>query len=229
MKYLLYSTIALLSLTSANVAAQSSVQPVDLSLVTKSFTISQKLSQKAISFLTSTSLLAVADIKPVFSIENCTAIQFKFAQILQKNVENITDLSLFGFIEEWWGTRYRYGGTTKRGIDCSAFTGLLFKEVYGRLMPRTARTQYAACDKLKKEDIIEGDLVFFNTTGGISHVGVYLGEGYFVHSCSSKGVYINNLEESYYKNRFISGGRPKDILPMDEDNSLFLDECIEAS
>jgi len=55
--------------------------------------------------------------------------------------------------------------------------------------------------------MLEGDLVFFNTRGGVSHVGVYLGDGYFVHSSSSAGVTINSLNESYYSRKFIGGGR----------------------
>lgn len=226
MKYLLYSTIALLSLTSNQANAQQSVEPIDLSIVTKSLALSQKISQKALSILNTTSFFKNATSKPIFSIENCTAIQFKFSQILETDVESITNLTLFSFIEDWWGTRYRYGGTTKRGIDCSAFTGLLLKEVFGKLVPRTAREQYADCEKLGREELQEGDLVFFNTTGGVSHVGVYLTDGFFAHSCSSKGVSINNLEEAYYKKRFIKGGRPtdieisaEDIIVPDEDNS----------
>ncbi len=226
MKYFLYSTIALLSLTSNQANAQQSVEPIDLSIVTKSLAVSQKISQKALSILNTTSFFKNATSKPIFSIENCTAIQFKFSQILETDVESITNLTLFSFIEDWWGTRYRYGGTTKRGIDCSAFTGFLLKEVYGKLMPRTARAQYAECEKLTRDELQEGDLVFFNTTGGVSHVGVYLADGFFAHSCSSKGVTINNLEESYYKSRFLKGGRPTetetttdDIVVPDEDNS----------
>ena len=81
--------------------------------------------------------------------------------------------------------------------------------VFGFALPRTAREQYKKCRKLAKSELAEGDLVFFNTRGGVSHVGVYLGDGNFVHSASSKGVNINNLGDSYYKNRFIGGGRPE--------------------
>lgn len=223
MRYLLYSTIALLSLTSNQLNAQSISDPVDLSIVTKSLTISQRLSQSAMNILGTTIVFNFTKAKPIFSIENCSAIQFKFSQLLQTNVENITNLSLFGFIDEWWATRYRYGGTTKRGIDCSAFTGLLLREVYGRLMPRTAREQYAACEKLDESELQEGDLVFFNTTGGVSHVGIYLSDGFFAHSCSSKGVSINNLQETYYKSRFIKGGRP--ALEKIIDNNVDSENC----
>jgi cell wall-associated NlpC family hydrolase len=139
--------------------------------------------------------------------ELCTALHFKFAQLLDTDVESITNEPLFAFIEDWWGTRYRYGGTTKRGVDCSAYMGHIFENIYGFKLPRTARMQYAASVKVNYHDLQEGDLVFFNTRGGVSHVGMYLANGYFTHSSSSKGVTINNLSETYYNARFIGGGR----------------------
>lgn len=141
------------------------------------------------------------------AIERCSSLQFKYALLLDIEVESITNSALFSFVEDWWGTRYRYGGKTKSGIDCSAFTGTLMSFVFGFALPRTARDQYAACDKIQKEDLKEGDLVFFNTRGGISHVGVYLANGYFTHSSTHGGVTISSLDDNYYSKRFISGGR----------------------
>lgn len=141
------------------------------------------------------------------SIEKISSIQFKYAQLLNRNVEEITNTSLYNFIEEWWETRYRYGGSTKSGIDCSAFTGLLIATVYSVKLPRTAREQYSQSEKVSKEDMQEGDLAFFNTRGGVSHVGVYLGDGYFVHASTNNGVIISRLDDPYYESRFIGGGR----------------------
>jgi hypothetical protein len=141
------------------------------------------------------------------SIESCTPLQFKFAQLMNVDVESIASLCLFEFIDEWWGTRYWFGGRSKRGIDCSALTGALLYQVYGIIVPRTARAQYAMAEKLNRDELKEGDLVFFNTRGGVSHVGVYLGNGYFTHASTQGGVTINSLDESYYSARFIGGGR----------------------
>ncbi|CAN5754981.1 hypothetical protein BH11BAC4_BH11BAC4_14020 [soil metagenome] len=142
------------------------------------------------------------------NIENISSVQFKYAQLLNRNVEFLKNISLYRFIDEWWGIKYRYGGSTKKGIDCSAFTGLLIGSVFGIKLPRTAREQYGETEKLDKEDMREGDLVFFNTRGGVSHVGVYLGDSYFVHASTNNGVMISSLDDSYYASRFISGGRP---------------------
>ena len=145
--------------------------------------------------------------KVLTGIEFATSLHFKYAQLLNRNVEFIMNTSLFSFIDEWWATRYRYGGTSKKGIDCSAFTSLLVSTVFAVKLPRTAREQYQECEKLNREELEEGDLVFFNTRGGISHVGVYLGDNYFVHASTNNGVTINTLDETYYNRRFIGGGR----------------------
>ncbi len=141
------------------------------------------------------------------SIEYLTSINFKYGQILNTEVEFLKNISLYTFIEEWWNTRYLYGGESKSGVDCSGFTGALIKSVFGIKLPRTAREQYEKCDKISPFEMTEGDLVFFNTRGGVSHVGVYLSNDYFVHSSTSQGVTISNLNEDYYKKRFIGSGR----------------------
>ncbi len=143
----------------------------------------------------------------VFSIEACSSLQFKYAMMMDRDVESISNLSLYHFIEEWWGTRYRYGGTDKKGIDCSAFVGELVQNVYGVTLPRVAKDQFKVCEKIANEDLNEGDLLFFNTRGGVSHVGFYLGDNYFVHSSVNGGVTISSLTDDYYSRKFISGGR----------------------
>ncbi|MEP7166118.1 MAG: C40 family peptidase [Ferruginibacter sp.] len=146
------------------------------------------------------------------AIENISSLQFKYAQLLNRNVEDLKNLSMYSFIDEWWETRYHYGGTSKSGIDCSAFTGMLMNKVFDIKLPRTAREQYISSSKEDKETLLEGDLVFFNTGRGVSHVGVYLGDGYFVHASRNNGVSISNLDEPYYNDRFLGGGR---VIGMD--------------
>jgi hypothetical protein len=139
-------------------------------------------------------------------IEALSPLQYKYAMMMGVDVESLKNISLLSFIDDWFGTRYRWGGTTKRGIDCSALTGALLLAVYGFNMPRTAREQYEATEHIDKDDLKEGDLVFFNTRGGVSHVGVYLENDYFVEA-SSHGVKISSLDDHYYARRFICGGR----------------------
>jgi NlpC/P60 family len=141
------------------------------------------------------------------SIEACSSLQFKYAMMMNRDVESISNVPLYNYINEWWGTRYRYGGTDKNGIDCSAFVGGLVHNVYGITLPRIAKDQFKACEKIANEDLKEGDLLFFNTRGGVSHVGFYLGDNYFVHSSVNGGVTISSLTDNYYSRKFISGGR----------------------
>ena len=141
------------------------------------------------------------------NIELCTSRNFKFGQVLNIEVEKLTNDSLYQFIEKWLGTPYHFGGTSNRGIDCSGFTGMLHRTVFKSVLPRMAKDQYGASKKIERSEMKEGDLVFFNTRGGVSHVGVYLHNGYFVHASTKNGVVINSLNEGYYKQRFIGAGR----------------------
>jgi cell wall-associated NlpC family hydrolase len=127
--------------------------------------------------------------------------------MLNVAVEELTNYRLLEFIEEWYGTRYVYGGSTKRGIDCSAFSGTLQATVFGRTLPRIAQDQFLYSERISRTRLREGDLVFFNTIGGISHVGVYLKNNKFIHASSSHGVTISDLNDTYYSKRFIAAGR----------------------
>ena len=151
--------------------------------------------------------ISTSSLVPHIPIENLGSWQFKFALLLNREVESITCKKLFSLIDEWMGTRYHYGGQTKSGIDCSAFSGVIYKQLYQIDLPRSAKKQYAVCSKLLRSNLEPGDLLFFNTRGGVSHVGFYLGDDYFVHASVKQGVVISSLREDYYSARFISGGR----------------------
>lgn len=128
------------------------------------------------------------------------------------------DPSLFSFVTDWLGTRYRFGGVTKSGIDCSAFTKTLYKLVFNTEIPRTAESQWRVVKtkgkEVDKKDLETGDLVFFRTrTATTWHVGVYLDSGYFVHSSNKKqGVIISNLDENKYKSNYLTAGKPIDTI-----------------
>jgi hypothetical protein len=140
-------------------------------------------------------------------IERCNDLQFKYGILLDAQVETITNERLISFLEEWYGIPYKYGGSGKTGIDCSAFTSLFMDSVYSIDLPRTCRDQYAGVMKIKKRQLTQGDLVFFNTRGGISHVGIFLGNNKFVHASTSNGVMISDLDDLYFKKRYIGSVR----------------------
>jgi len=140
------------------------------------------------------------------TVESSSSLQMKYAVLMNTEVEAIQNIELFKKIDEWWGTKYCLGGTTSKCIDCSAFMQILVASVYGISLPRTAKDQYGFSSRVSRTQIKEGDLVFFNTRGGVSHVGLYLQNNKFVHA-STNGVTISDLYDPYYLRRFIGVGR----------------------
>ena len=141
------------------------------------------------------------------SLEKASEVQLKYAIILNTEVEQLEDNRLLSSVDEWYGTRYRYGGTTKSGIDCSAFVQTIYLSAFAVSLPRTARDQYRYSRIISATEMKTGDLVFFNTTGGISHVGIYLQNNKFVHSSAAYGVTVSDMFDPYYLKRFIGIGR----------------------
>lgn len=140
--------------------------------------------------------------------ENSHRLQFKYAIPVDVPVEALTNLPFLQYMDNWYGVPYRYGGSGRDGIDCSAFSSGLLISVFGITIPRTVKEQYQDSRRINnKSDLQEGDLVFFNTSGGISHVGVYLINSKFVHASTTNGVTINDLNEEYYKRKYIGAGR----------------------
>ncbi|MBV8372646.1 MAG: C40 family peptidase [Candidatus Eremiobacteraeota bacterium] len=103
------------------------------------------------------------------------------------------------------GTPYVFGGTSTSGFDCSGFVQHVFA-LLGVGLPRTADAQYDA-GKPAVGGPRAGDLVFFDTYGGVSHVGIYLGHGEFVHASSSHGVMVSKLSEAYWAARYVGAKR----------------------
>jgi hypothetical protein len=149
----------------------------------------------------------IANLEENPGIESANSLQIKYAILLNLPVETTFNIRMLEFIEEWYGTPYRYGGTSKKGVDCSAFVNFFMSAVYGLDIPRNSKEQYDAAKKIKKKQLEEGDLVFFNTRRGISHVGVYIGNNKFVHASTSNGVIISDLDDDYFSRRYIGSGR----------------------
>ena len=149
------------------------------------------------------------------SLELYTFTQFKYAIKMDVPVETLQNVNLYNAIDQWLGTRYRMGGTTQRGIDCSAFVQTIMLGVFALQLPRTAREQFDVSSWVPLTNIKEGDLLFFNTIGGVSHVGLYLHNHKFVHSSSSGGVMISDLTDSYWSSKLICAGRVlQSIIPQ---------------
>lgn len=111
------------------------------------------------------------------------------------------------------GIRYKYGGTTpESGLDCSGLVRFVFKEAWGKNLPRTAQEISQVGEKIDTKDLQPGDLVFYNTLKrSFSHVGIYLGDNKFIHSPSGGGeVRVESMDVGYWKARFNGARRISD-------------------
>ena len=117
-------------------------------------------------------------------------------------------------------------------FDCSSFTKYCYKQA-GFTLPRTAAAQYSATDRVAGADLETADLVFFSGTmsrTGITHVGIYIGGGKFIHNSGRKDdVKISELTESYYKEHFAGGGRVTGASSVDDGSDSVLNDAIEYS
>ena len=123
-----------------------------------------------------------------------------------------SDTSLNNFIYHWLGKPYKLGGTTERGIDCSQFNKRLYKDVYNLDLQNVCYKQYIQTQRIKRDSLIVGDLVFFRSTQSPSgwHCGTYIGETMFVHSANKfEGVKISSLLEPKYRRAYRGAGRLK--------------------
>jgi len=132
-----------------------------------------------------------------------------YSKKLGVNLTGKEDKKLIKTMTEWKGTRYKYGGTTKSGTDCSGFVSSVYREVYGKKLHRTSKDMLKDVRKISKRNLTIGDLIFFKTSGRkISHVGIYIADNKFIHA-ASKGVVVNDLDQSYYKKAYYKSGKVK--------------------
>jgi len=113
----------------------------------------------------------------------------------------------YGLFREWKGVPYRYGGTTKQGIDCSAFVAHTFRHGLGVELPRTVRAQSRRGQRIDRDELSMGDLLFFRTGRSSEHVGIYLERGEFMHASRRRGVMISRLSNRYWRAKFVQARR----------------------
>lgn len=136
------------------------------------------------------------------------SIKAKYASTLGVSPAELGNERLYVFIDQWMGAPYKYGGTSTSGVDCSGFVGAVYQGVYEKSIPRTTSQLDQQAKNVTKNQLKEGDLVFFDINGKkSSHVGIYLLNDRFVHASTSKGVVISDLNNPYYQKAFAKGGR----------------------
>ena len=119
------------------------------------------------------------------------------------------------------GVPYRRGGTGIQGFDCSGFVQAMYENTLGLVLPHNAKAQAAVTEKIDKSELQPGDLVFFNTLRrAFSHVGIYIGDGKFIHSPRSGGeVRIEDMRESYWVKRFNGARRVNTEMARADSNA----------
>lgn len=137
--------------------------------------------------------------------------QRELSQKLGIEIGKDDNLALYKEVANWLGVPYRYGGSNKNGVDCSGLVCQIYLTVYDKKLHRSSANIYDKnCRKIKKSQLETGDLVFFATgksRSKVNHVGIYLKDRKFVHSSSSRGVVISNIDEKYFVRTYVSCGR----------------------
>ncbi len=123
-------------------------------------------------------------------------------RIKEESFSQSLDEKLNDFYSEWKGVRYKFGGNSKKGIDCSALIQIAFKDKLNVNIPRTTRLQSKTGYEIRKNELNTGDLVFFKTGKNSRHVGIYLKNGEFIHASSKRGVTISKLDNVYFKKHY---------------------------
>lgn len=108
---------------------------------------------------------------------------------------------------KWKDTKYAWGGDSKKGIDCSALTRRIYREVYGHELPRVSTQQAQTGKKVSSKNLKAGDIVFFKPEGRTNHTAVYVGNSLFINASSSKGVVMSSLKSPYWEKYFKYGVR----------------------
>jgi len=115
---------------------------------------------------------------------------------------------LVHLFEDWKGTPYRYGGSSRKGIDCSGFVSMLYDSVYKAMLLGGSADIYRKLQPIERDELREGDLVFFRIKKSrISHVGLYLSNDKFIHATTRGGVIMSDLKEPYYRRYFYKAAR----------------------
>jgi len=109
---------------------------------------------------------------------------------------------LYTHYNEWRGVKYRDGGMSKKGVDCSGFVHLAYKQKLHKKIPRSTELMSESGKKININNVRPGDIVFFKTGWKVRHVGIYVGKGEFIHASSSRGVTKSELNNPYWKDAY---------------------------
>ena len=119
-----------------------------------------------------------------------------------KHTGNWINKALSKEYAKWDGVPYKYGGTSRKGVDCSSLMQILYRDAFGLQIPRTTKSQAKIGYQIKKNSSREGDLIFFKTGYNTRHSGIIVEKGKFIHSSTKYGVMISSLNNPYWKSKY---------------------------
>ena len=147
---------------------------------------------------------------PVFILQGCGTKKVAYSPTTIPPITSRIDLTdiqavksvLYSQYNEWKSVRYREGGLSKKGVDCSGYVYLTYRSKFGIDLPRTTDSQSSLGIKISQDNLKAGDLVFFKTGLFKKHVGIFLEDRKFMHASTSKGVIISSLDEEYWSDNY---------------------------
>ena len=157
--------------------------------------------------------IIITSILVILGMTSISQVKNKYTEFNKPAISDeilTSDSMLNKFMLYWIGKPYKLGGNSERGIDCSQFNKRLYKDVYNKVLGEVAYRQWAQTQRLKKDSLVVGDLVFFRSKASPSgwHTGTYIGNSYFIHAANKyEGVKISSLDEPRYKEMIRGYGR----------------------
>ncbi|WP_319381452.1 NlpC/P60 family protein [Thiomicrorhabdus sp.] len=129
-----------------------------------------------------------------------------YSRFMKERLSNLKS-SLMKIYGSWKGTPYKWGGTSKKGVDCSGFVQATYRSAFKYKLPRTTRTQIKQGIYVERKDLRVGDVLFFKTGPNLFHNGIYLGNNEFMHASTTYGVKISRVDSRYWKKRYLKARR----------------------
>lgn len=134
----------------------------------------------------------------IFMLAACRPKKYMTPTVKISKNDSLIVRKLYSYYNEWKGVKYRIGGLSKKGVDCSGYVHLAYQQKLNKKIPRSTELMAKSGKAIKLKNVRPGDLVFFKTGLEARHVGIYIGKGEFMHAASSRGVMISKLDNSYW-------------------------------
>jgi lipoprotein Spr/probable lipoprotein NlpC len=145
----------------------------------------------------------------IYNKKQSSTLQKKVKQTASKN-SNYKTKALYEEYNKWLGTKYKLGGQSLSGVDCSSFIQQVYLNVFGLKIPRTTKKQAKSGYEIVKKELHAGDMIFFKTGWDVRHVGIIIENGKFIHTSTKRGVSMSSIHNPYWRGNYWQSRR---VLP----------------